>query len=139
MMYSMMRPRTDLHGRGTSMRFAALLLGLLFVLPPALSAREASPPPASPPLAVPGLLEAHLAPAHWSAERAEPDRVILSPEQIAAQNARMRAEGRSIIDIEGLPAELDGARVRGWIEDLSQLPGRPLFDEHGAPVGRDAL
>ena len=121
------------------MRFAALLLGLLFVLPPALSAREASPPPASPPLAVPGLLEAHLAPAHWIGELAQPDRVILSPEQIAAQNARMRAEDRSIIDIEGLPAELDGARVRGWIEDLSQLPGRPLFDEHGAPVGRDAL
>lgn len=121
------------------MRFAALLLGLLFVLPPALSAREAPPPTASPPLAVPGLLEAHLDPAHWIRALAEPDRVVLTPAQIAAQNARMRTEDRSIIDVGGLPARLEGTRVRGWIEALSQLPERQLFDERGAPVARDDL
>src|SRR5690606_35110064 len=132
-----MRRRTDLHGRGTSMRFAALLLGLLFVLPPALSAREAPPPPVSPPLAVPGLLEAHLDPAHWIKALAQPDRVVLTPAQIDAQNARMRADDASIIDIAGLPDRLEGARVRGWIEALSRLPERQLFDERGAPVERD--
>ncbi|MEN1928031.1 SH3 domain-containing protein [Luteimonas sp. MJ250] len=120
------------------MRITALFLGLLLAMPATLAAREppqtTTTPTSSQPLAVPGLAEAHLSPGHWIAALAQPDRVILTPAQIAAQNARMQAEDGSIHDIEALPDSLDGARVRGWIEDLSVLPERALYNVHGQPV-----
>ena len=131
--------RTVASERGTSMRSAALLLSLLLVLPATLSAREPAPNASNPPLAVPGLVEAHLSPTHWIDALAEPDRVVLTPGEIARQNARMRAEDPSIIDVEAITAEFDGTRVRSWIEGLSKLPTRPLFDVHGQPVESGAL
>ncbi|MGY0652493.1 C40 family peptidase [Luteimonas sp. A537] len=124
------------------MRITALLLGLLLAMPATLAAREPLQTPAhtpSPPLAVPGLAEAHLSPGHWISALAQPDRVILTPTQIAAQNARMQAEDASIHDIEALPAQLDGKQVRGWIEALSVLPERTLYDVHGQVVVRGDL
>src|SRR5690606_40123834 len=130
MMYSMMPSRTEPPGRGHAMRFAALLLSRLLVAPAHVAERG----PAAPPLGVPGLAEAHLDPAFWIGTLPDPDRVILTPAQIAAQNARMRAGDPSIHDLAALPATIDGARVRAWIEGLSVLPGRPLYDVHGEPV-----
>ena len=114
------------------MRSTALLLSLLLALPASLAARE--PVQASPPLAVPGLAEAHLSPGFWIDALADADRVVLTPTQIAAQNARMQAEDPSIHDLEALPARIDGAQVRGWIEALSKLPERELFADTGSPV-----
>ena len=122
---------------GDPMRFAVLLLGLALALPGSLAARGSAAE--APPLAVPGLVEAHLAPEHWIADLAEPDRVILTPEQIARQNARMVSEDASIHDLQALPARLGGAQVRGWIEELSSLPEREMFDADGNPVARDVL
>lgn len=118
--------------RGRPMRIAALLLSLLLALPATLAAREPTPTP--PPLAVPGLIEAHLAPGHWVDALSEPDRIILTPAQISAQNARMQAEDPSIHALEALPARIEGSQVREWIEALSALPARDRFDVHGAPV-----
>ncbi|GGK07747.1 hypothetical protein GCM10011394_16270 [Luteimonas terricola] len=119
------------------MRFAALLFSLLLALPAFVAAREPAPP--SPPLAVPGLAEAHLTPGHWIAALTEPDRVVLTPAQIATQNARMRTGDASIHDLAALPATIDGALVRGWVEALSELPDRERFDVHGKPVTRGDL
>lgn len=118
------------------MRLAALLLTLLLALPTVSAAREPTP---APPFAVPGLVEAHLTPAHWIDALDEPDRVILTPAQIAAQNARMRAEDASIHRLEALPARIAGAQVRAWIEALSKLPANEMFDVHGKPVSRRDL
>ena len=118
-----------------TMRSAALLpgllLGLLVLLPATPAAREAPPPP---PLAVPGLAEAHLEPGFWIKALEQPDRVILTPEQIAAQNARMQAEEPSIHDLAALPARIEGSQVRAWIESLATLSERERFDVHGQPV-----
>jgi len=114
------------------MRFTALLFSLLLALPASVAAREPAPTP--PPLAVPGLVATHLTADHWIAALAEPDRIILTPAQIAAQNARMHVEDASIHDLEALPGRIDGARVRDWIEALAGLPERERFDVHGAPV-----
>ena len=119
------------------MRLAALLLALLLALPCGALAR--GPAHDVPPLGVPGLAEAHLDPAHWIAALPDADRIILTRQQIAAQNARMRAEDASIHDLEALPARIDGARVRDRIQALSKLPGRDLFDAEGRPIARDAL
>ena len=111
------------------MRVAVLLLGLVLALPGQLSAR--APAADAPPFAVPGLIEAHLTPDHWIQALAEPDRVILTPGQIARQNARMAAEEPSIHDLGALPARLEGEQVRGWIEGLASMPTRDLFDAEG--------
>ncbi|MBJ6978072.1 MULTISPECIES: SH3 domain-containing protein [unclassified Luteimonas] len=119
------------------MRSTALLLSLLLVLPASLAARE--PAPAAPPFAVPGLTESHLSPAFWIEALPDPDRIVLTPAQIAAQNARMQAEDPSIHDLEALPGRIEGTQVRAWIEGLSKLPERPLHDVHGKPVERGEL
>lgn len=119
------------------MRSTALLLSVLLALPASLAARE--PAQASPPLAVPGLADAHLSPGFWVDALADADRVVLTPAQIAAQNARMQAEDGSIHDLEALPGHVDGTQVRAWIEGLSKLPERTLFDVHGQPVERGEL
>ena len=119
------------------MRVAVLLLGLVLALPGQLSAR--APAADAPPFAVPGLIEAHLTPDHWIQALAEPDRVILTPGQIARQNARMAAEEPSIHDLGALPARLEGEQVRGWIEDLASMPTRDLFDADGNQVDPSVL
>ena len=119
------------------MRLTVLLLGLVLTLPAALSAR--APAAATPPLAVPGLSEAQLSPDYWLDALAEPDRIILTPAQIAQQNARMVAEEPSIFDLEALPARLSGDQVSGWIQDLASLPTRDLIDEQGRKVEADVL
>ena len=119
------------------MRVAVLLLGLVLALPGQLSAR--APAADAPPFAVPGLIEAHLTPDHWIQALAEPDRVILTPGQIARQNARMAAEEPSIHDLGALPARLEGEQVRGWIEGLASMPTRDLFDAAGNQVDASVL
>ncbi|NLG58884.1 MAG: NlpC-P60 family protein [Gammaproteobacteria bacterium] len=119
------------------MRAAALLLALFLALPGPAAA--AAPTADAPPLAVPGLLEEHLGPDFWISKLADPDRVILTPAQIASQNARMVAEDQSIFDLAALPSRLDAARVRGWIEGLATMPTRELFDEQGQPVAGSVL
>ncbi|MBB1472194.1 MULTISPECIES: SH3 domain-containing protein [unclassified Luteimonas] len=111
------------------MRHAALLLFLLFAAP-ALSARE--PVPAPPAHDVPGIVEAQLTPDYWIARLRQPDRVILGRDQIAQQNVRMHDEDPSLHDIEALPGTLDGGQVKAWIEALSVMPERELYDETGA-------
>src|SRR5690606_3525190 len=136
MMYSMMKVQFSKR-EGDRMRAAALLLALFLALPGPAAA--AAPTAEGPPLAVPGLLEEHLGPDFWISKLADPDRVILTPAQIASQNARMVAEDQSIFDLAALPSRLDAARVRGWIEGLATMPTRELFDEQGQPVAGSVL
>ncbi|GAB3509474.1 SH3 domain-containing protein [Pseudoxanthomonas daejeonensis] len=83
--------------------------------------------------------QADLLPEHWLAQLPAPDRVILDRAGIAAQNARMRAEDKSIHDIAALPDPLPRALVRSQVEALSAPPTRALFDVHGKPVAKKEL
>lgn len=68
---------------------------------------------------------------YWIARLRDPNRVVLDAAGIAARNATLRARDPSWNDIESLPATLDGAQVRAWIEQRSARPARALFDEAG--------
>ncbi|WP_049622806.1 SH3 domain-containing protein [Frateuria defendens] len=119
------------------MRFVLpVSLGLLLALGgPALRAAQpdVSPLPV-PPSGVIGMDEAKLAPQFWIARQDDPDRIILSREEIAAANARLLREDDSMHDLRALPATLPRAQVRGWIEGLSTRPTRTLYDAQGKAV-----
>jgi cell wall-associated NlpC family hydrolase len=117
------------------MRILSFAFSLAFVLAAPLAARDA--PPAAlkvPPSGVLGVDEAMLSPAFWIGQLEDPDRIILSPAEIAAQNARLLRGDPSMHDLRALPATLAQAQVAGWVQALSARPERALYDEHGRPV-----
>jgi cell wall-associated NlpC family hydrolase len=77
---------------------------------------------------------AMLGPEFWIKQLAQPDRVLIDSGEIGAQNAKLLKVDPSMHDLHAIPANLDRATVAGWINDLSQYPKRPLFDEKGQPV-----
>ena len=116
----------------------ASLLTLAFAAAPA-PAREAPATLTVPPSGVLGVGEAQLTPAFWIGLQAQPDRVILDPAAIAAQNAKLLQLDPSMHDLRALPPTLDRDRVLGWIKPLSTLPTHPLYGVHGKPVSAATL
>jgi cell wall-associated NlpC family hydrolase len=119
----------------------ATALALALALAPAACAADGSPraQAARPMLAVPasgviGVEEAYLSPGFWVARLQAPDAVLMDRAAIEAQNAELLRVDDSMHDLRALPATLDGATVRGWIEALSQRPERPRYDVDGEPV-----
>ncbi|MGN2243985.1 SH3 domain-containing protein [Frateuria sp. GZRR33] len=112
---------------------SSALLALLLAATP-LHARDQVSTLPVPPSGVLGVGEAQLTPAFWIGLQPQPDKVILSRQQIAAQNAALFARDKSMHELRALPATLNGAQVRGWIEDLADAPSRPLYDVDGKPV-----
>jgi len=80
------------------------------------------------------LREAYLSPAFWAGRLPDADRVILDSAGIAAQNARMRAEDRSLHDLRALPAQLPRAHVRAAVQALSQWAQKAPYGEDGQPI-----
>ena len=125
----------------TSFLAAALALALLGA--PHVHARDAITP-VPPALQVPasgviGVQEAYLSPEFWVARLQAPDAELLTRAQIQAQNAELFQVDDSMFDLRALPARLDRAMVRGWIEGLSQRPERQRYDVEGQPVTAEAL
>jgi len=116
----------------------ALALGLAIAFGAATpsSARDA---PATPTYEVPesgviGIRDAYLDPGFWVARMTHPDGLLMDRTAITAQNARLQQLDPSMHDLRAIPATLDRATVRGWIEDLSERPTSERFDVDGAPV-----
>jgi len=112
-----------------------LALCLLLAAASPLQARPAAAPDAGAPLPyVIGLHEAYLTPAYWAARMPQADVPMLLPAQIAAQNARLRAEDPHLQDIAALPATVPARAVHAAIDALSAWPARTLYGEDGTPV-----
>jgi hypothetical protein len=129
-------PASGTRGR----RMPGLLLSALLVLPAGgLLAREPAPALPVPAHAVIGVEDRHLDPQYWIDKLAQPDRVVLEPRAIAAQNERLHELDRSVHDIEGLPAHFSAEELREWVGKLSSPPTRTLYDAKGLPVDKAAL
>ncbi|MGN6236127.1 C40 family peptidase [Dyella sp.] len=112
----------------------ALCLGLLLAgaaASPGLHAEQSLPVP---PSGVLGVGPAQLTPEFWINLRPQSDTVLLTPAQIAAQNAKLLADDPSMHDLRKLPATLDRAQVDAWLDTVSTPPTRPLYDVHGQPM-----
>jgi len=105
-------------------RAQAWLLAAL-LLAPGLPAAAAATAAEATPTAVVGVRLADLQPEAWIARLERPDRVILDRAAIHAQNARMRAEDRSILDIAVLPDPLPRAWVRERIGKSEEIVTPP--------------
>src|SRR3546814_7616949 len=115
--------------------FLAAALGLLAgTLTPQADARIAPRP-----TGVIGVDNNQPTPVYWIDRQRHADRVVLDRGAIALQNRELQQPDPSMHDVESLPAELDAARVREWIEDLSSRPQRQLYDVQGKPVPDKAI
>jgi hypothetical protein len=109
---------------------AALLLVLANSPSVAPHAREAALLPV-PDHGVVGVQEAHLSPDFWVARLADPDRVLMDPAAIAAQNARLLEREDSMLDLRALPARLSRDDVHARVRDLASRPSSARFDVEG--------
>jgi hypothetical protein len=113
-----------------SLPLAAALALALLASSPAFArdlprAATALPVPAS---GVIGVEDAYLSPGFWIARLPAPDAELASRAAIEAQNAELMRVDDSMHDLGALPATLDRATVRAWIQSLAQRPERPLHD-----------
>jgi cell wall-associated NlpC family hydrolase len=113
----------------------AALLGLFAGVPALQADARVAPQPTG----VIGVDTTQLTPDYWVGRQRQADRVILDRGAIASQNRKLQQQDPSLHDVEGLPAELDGAQVREWIEDLSSRPSKALYDDQGKPVAKKTL
>jgi cell wall-associated NlpC family hydrolase len=111
----------------------ALLLIIATALPAASHVRGAAPLPV-PAHGVVGVHETHLSPDFWIGRLADPDRVLMDPVAIAAQNARLVAREDSMLDLRALPSRLSRDDVHARIRDLSSRPSTARFDVEGGAL-----
>jgi cell wall-associated NlpC family hydrolase len=126
--------KAGLAGPDGRLKALALLVLLAAGLP--AFARDPLPVPAH---AVIGVQERHLQADDWIRRLAQPDRLLLDGAGVAAQNDRMRKDDRHVHVMQGLPAALTRAQVRGWLDPLSAPPTRTLYDDQGREVTKPQL
>lgn len=80
-----------------------------------------------------------LTPDYWVSRLADANRVRLSPEAVAAQNARMAALDPHIEDLARLPSALPGTDVAASLSELSTRPNRTLYDVQGQALDAAAI
>lgn len=105
----------------------------------ATMAQTAVPPAASTGHGVIGVKEPQLNADYWIRRQQNADKVVLDSKAIAAQNARLYQADPSVNHMERLPAVLTGKQVKAWIEALSKVPEKTLFDERGDTIPRAKL
>ncbi len=110
----------------------SLLFAAVLCLAAPLHAQKNTP--AIPPSGVIGVTDAQLSPEFWIQRAASKDALLMSPDAIEAQNAKVLHRDPSMYDLTALPAKLSADQVRGWIARLSKRPDGPLYDEHGNQV-----
>lgn len=79
-----------------------------------------------------------LTPDYWIGRDDAARERVLDRDAIAALNARLQARDASVNDLAALPATLERARVRGWVEARSALPDGTLHDGDGKALGERA-
>lgn len=92
-----------------------------------------------PPSGVIGMQEAMLLPDFWIARTTSPDKVLLTPEQIAAKNQETVTRDSMLVDLTRLPSTLTRDQVLAWVKDASSPLTGPLVDAAGDPIPAQSL
>jgi cell wall-associated NlpC family hydrolase len=86
-----------------------------------------------------GVEPAHLTADYWIEHARDANRVVLTKDAIAAQNAKLQSTDPSFHDLEKIPSELTRSEIDSRIRKLSERPDAPLFDGTGEPVAATRL
>ena len=86
-----------------------------------------------PPSGVIGFSAPMMAPDYWIARAAAPNALLMSPQQIAALNARAAADP-AWHDITRLDPALSRAQVQAWLAETGSGVAQSPVDEAGAPL-----
>jgi len=87
------------------------------------------------PTVLPGVEAQMQTPGFWIGRLSEPDRVILSEEEIRELNDDIRARLRLTKDIADFPQEFDGPELRAILQcELDSFRGRTLYGADGRQV-----
>src|SRR5687767_13263035 len=86
-----------------------------------------------------GVVPDQLAADYWIARARAADEPVLDRAAIAAQNERLVRNDPSVNDLAKIPASLDAAQVRAWIEGISRRPDGALFGRDGERVPETTL
>ncbi|MFC4765082.1 C40 family peptidase [Dyella koreensis] len=111
-------------------------LALVMACAPAFSLERTLP---IPPSGVIGVQEAMLSPDYWVARAPAADKLIWDKAQIDAQNARLLQSDPTMYDLRKVGPTLTRKQVESWINKVSRLPGKPLFDEHDQPIPQSTI
>ena len=95
--------------------------------------------PVIPPSGVIGIDEAMLSPEYWIAKAPDPDKVLMSPQEIATRNTRMPAADPMVHDLTKVTSPLSRAQVLAWLKEISNLPAKPLVDASGNVIPKATM
>lgn len=92
-----------------------------------------------PPSGVIGVQENMLTPDYWIAKLPSPNKLLMEPAQIDAQNIRMFDSDPNMYNLRNIGPTLTHDQVETWINKVSKMPTKALFDEHDMPIAASTL
>jgi len=92
-----------------------------------------------PPSGVIGFDQAMLSPDYWIARAATPNKVLMSPRQIDALNAKTLATDSMMHDLSKLGSSLSREQILSWLNQASALPSKPLVDASGNAIPKATI
>ena len=92
-----------------------------------------------PPSGVIGVQQDMLSPDYWIAKLPSPNKAMMEPAQIDAQNVRMFDTDPSMYNLRNMGPTLPHDQVEAWIKKVSRMPAKALFDEHDMPIAASTL
>lgn len=99
-----------------------------------VQAREQRAAMEVPPSGVLGVTDAQLDPSFWIGQLTDANRIILDRQAVAAQNARVMSEDKTMHDLAALGTSVPKAQVMSWVNMVSERPKRSFYDVQGNDV-----
>lgn len=92
-----------------------------------------------PPSGVIGVAPEMLSSEYWIARTQDANRVLMTPVQVAAANAKLFAENSAMVSLQKLGPMITRAQVLRWIKETGPFPALPQFDRQGQAIPQSAL
>lgn len=86
-----------------------------------------------------GFEEAMISPEYWIARTADPDAVLMTPQEINKRNAASFAEDPSMHNLALIGPSLSRAQILSWMKEAEGEIPRTLVDRQGAPISIASL
>ncbi|MEA4862942.1 MAG: SH3 domain-containing protein [Victivallaceae bacterium] len=86
------------------------------------------------PTSVPGLRPEMLYPEFWIARTGDPDRLLLTWEQVVEYNRATVAKAPTLVDLRSYPDTVAGAEVKSKLEELCKVPSGERYFLDGTKV-----